>query len=223
MITMQPQRAVLFIHGFTGGPFEIGPLAERLTAAGWLSRVPELPGHGNDSSNLGNVSWREWLRAAEKETLSLAGRYGQLDVVGFSMGGFIAAYLASRYPVRKLVLLSPAVVYFSPGRYAREFVRQFAFQDNRYLLTIKRTPLSAVWQFIRLAKHLRKEFPRIRVPTLIVQGERDEIVHPLGAKWLYRRLVCEKQIRFFPNSRHRILLGAEARQVCDFVERFLLT
>src|SRR5690625_6465964 len=42
-----------------------------------------------------------------------------LYVIGFSMGGMIAAYLAAKYDVEKLVLLAPARKYISVGKIAR--------------------------------------------------------------------------------------------------------
>ncbi len=41
------KTGVLFIHGFTGGPFEVRPLVNFLKMkTNWQLAIPTLPGHG---------------------------------------------------------------------------------------------------------------------------------------------------------------------------------
>ena len=50
------KTGVLFIHGFTGGPYEVQPLITFVKAhTDWSVEVPTLPGHGV-TLNLSNVS-----------------------------------------------------------------------------------------------------------------------------------------------------------------------
>ncbi len=124
----------LLLHGFTGGPFEVEPLADYLRHAGWECIVPTLPGHGGDLSRLRGVKWGEWLDCAVMEAeKKLTEQYGGFNLVGFSMGGLISAYLANRYPVKRLVLLSTAVVFFSPGRLAKDIRYRISQRDWRTL------------------------------------------------------------------------------------------
>src|SRR5580704_15003176 len=37
---------VLVLHGFTGSPFSMRPLADKLAEAGYAVELPRLPGHG---------------------------------------------------------------------------------------------------------------------------------------------------------------------------------
>src|SRR5690625_5881355 len=101
-------KGCLIIHGYTGGPYEVKPLIEYLqTNTDWKLSVPILPGHGEELS-LEGISYDKWLEAAEKEMIKLMEECEILYVIGFSMGGMIAAYLAAKYDVEKLVLLAPA-------------------------------------------------------------------------------------------------------------------
>ncbi len=92
-------RCCLLLHGFTGGPYEVMPLAEHLREQGFHCHVPTLPGHDQGLKGLGDVTWRDWLRAAAREADRLARQFGEIEVVGFSMGGLLSAYLptASQY------------------------------------------------------------------------------------------------------------------------------
>ncbi|WJH34090.1 alpha/beta fold hydrolase [Paenibacillus sp. CC-CFT747] len=203
------------------GAYEVHPLARHLHDGGWDCFTPTLPGHGGDLRKLKNVSRRDWLKAAEEEADKLAGRYGRFDLVGFSMGGLIAAYLANRYPVRRLVFLNAAVYYVSPVRLARDVYRQWRKGDTSYYRRKERTPLPAVVQFMRLVRELKPEFDEVTASTLIVQGARDQIVHPYSARYIHKRLKGDKELHFFPESRHIICTDVEAREVFTRVEGFL--
>ncbi|MDF2964170.1 MAG: esterase/lipase [Paenibacillus sp.] len=198
------------------------PLAEHLSRAGTICHVPVLPGHDPELRTLGQVQWDDWLKAAALEASKLTERYGTIDLVGFSMGGLLSAYIANRFPVRKLVLLNAAVFYFSPLRFMKDLARRARSNDwTHWNGKMKKTPWKATIQFMELNKQMRPELPKITVPTFIAQGEQDHIIHPRSARYLYRKLQGEKEIHFFPDSRHMICLEEEAPVLFHSVERFL--
>jgi esterase/lipase len=212
----------LFIHGFTGGPYEVEPLARYLSRAGRECRVFTLPGHDQpDLKGLDSVHWLDWIKASAEEAIEMESRYESFDVVGFSMGGLLAAYLANRYKVRRLVLLNAAVIYVSPRRFIREMAVRIRSKDWNGLEKAKKTPLRATLQFIKLAQTLRPEFRRVTVPTYVAQGENDPIVHPRSAYYIYDRLSGEKELHLYPQSKHMICLDVEADKLFRSVESFL--
>jgi carboxylesterase len=215
------KRHCLMLHGFTGGPYELTPLAEHLTGLGAICHVPTLPGHDPELRNLGQVEWNDWLEAASLEAMKLTNLYGEIDLVGFSMGGLLSAYIANRFPVRRMVLLNAAVFYFSPLRFVKDVVRRIVTDDWTGWSKFKKTPLKATRQFVKLNKQIRPELPNITVPTFIAQGGQDGIIHPRSALYLYRQLQGEKEIEFFSGSRHMICLEPGADAVFESVERFL--
>ncbi|WP_343032932.1 alpha/beta hydrolase [Virgibacillus doumboii] len=103
----------LIIHGYTGGPYEVEPLAAYLREqTDWYVEVPTLPGHGENLA-LENVSHKKWLTAAENSLKQLSEKVDKIYLIGFSMGGMIAAYLAAKHKIDKLVLLAPAGKFIS--------------------------------------------------------------------------------------------------------------
>ncbi|WP_243735233.1 alpha/beta hydrolase [Paenibacillus turpanensis] len=215
------QKACLLIHGFTGGPYELHPLASYLGQKGHRCQSVTLPGHEGDLRALRKVHRTEWIQCVEEAGKELADQHGEFDLIGFSMGGLLAAYAANRLPVRRLVLVNTAVYYVSPGRFVREAVRQFRDGNLRSLSVKQATPLRAVLQFTQLVRELKPEFPQIRIPTLVVQGEQDQIVHPYSANYIYGRLAGKKQLIWYPRSRHMICLDEEAERLFTDIERFL--
>ncbi|MFN3706158.1 MAG: alpha/beta hydrolase [Thermoflexales bacterium] len=94
--------AVLCLHGFTGSPAEMRPLAEHLAVSGHAAHVPLLPKHGDLPENLRGVRWTEWTEAARQALQDLEQKYEHLFIAGLSMGGLIALWLAAEHPSTKL-------------------------------------------------------------------------------------------------------------------------
>lgn len=224
----------LLIHGFTGSPFEVAPLAQSLKErTDWKIVVPTLPGHGDELS-LKGIKHNEWIAHAEKELKSLLKECDTVYVVGFSMGGLIASYLASAYPVEKLVLLSAAAYYVNPRQLAfdvkemmKDTVKGRLKQNElfrRYTRKIKDTPMTATLQFRRLVSEIKPILNDVKVPTLIAQGESDGIVPPKSAFYLYENIGAEvKRLIFYKNSKHLICHCDEKEHLFDEVYDFLIS
>lgn len=59
------KTGVLFIHGFTGGPYEVEPLVNYVKEqTDWVIALPTLPGHGA-TLDLKRTSAQSWLMEAE--------------------------------------------------------------------------------------------------------------------------------------------------------------
>src|SRR6185295_583944 len=96
------ERGALCLHGVTGTPFEIRPVAEALGRAGYSVEAPMLVGHGGTLRDLAATRWPDWLRSAEQAMELVLRRTADrpIALVGFSMGGLLALKLARLYPER---------------------------------------------------------------------------------------------------------------------------
>ena len=107
------KKAVLIIHGFAGGTFDEEPLANHLELNYDFDVFTfTLPGH--ESVNRIKNKYNDWIEASEKQIEFLIEHdYKTIYVIGHSMGGVIATYLATKYQqIKKLVLVAPAFKYF---------------------------------------------------------------------------------------------------------------
>lgn len=223
----------LCIHGFTGAPYEVEPLAEYLTKhTDWVFSVPTLPGHGKNLS-LKDVHYQQWIDHAENELKKLIDTCDQVYVIGFSMGGMIASLLAAKYPVDKLVLLSAAAYYLNPKQMASEIKSMIIdslkgnLENNeffqRYKRKIKATPIKATLQFRKLVSYIKPLLPQVEVPTLIAQGECDGIVPPKSAEYLYRTINAKtKRLTYIKDSSHHICHCEEKEALFSTVYDFLM-
>jgi carboxylesterase len=222
----------LCIHGFTGSPYEVEPLVKYLKdQTDWILSVPTLPGHG-ETLSLKGVRYHQWIECAEAELKILLQKCDTVYIIGFSMGGLIASFLASKYPIDKLVLLSAAAYYINPKQLASDM--KMIIQDSlignlannelflRYKRKIKETPIAATIQFRKLVSFIRPILPQVNVPTLIAQGESDGIVPPKSAEYLYHTISAQqKRITYIKHSKHLICYCEEKEalfsQVMDFL------
>jgi carboxylesterase len=101
---------VLVLHGFTGSPYSMRPIAESLADRGYSVELPLLPGHGTALEDLVPTRWSDWTDAAAASYDALAARTASVAVLGLSMGGGLACWLAARRPETvALVAVNPLV------------------------------------------------------------------------------------------------------------------
>jgi carboxylesterase len=103
-------NGALVLHGFTGSPQSMRPLAEAFAGAGFAVELPRLPGHGTSIEDMLETGWADWSAHAEAAYAELAGRCQKVVVAGLSMGGTLTAWLAERHPeIAGIVLVNPAI------------------------------------------------------------------------------------------------------------------
>jgi carboxylesterase len=88
------RHAVLLIHGLTGSPFELKPLAKRLNKSGFTVKAPCLAGHGSSMSELKLTTWRDWYDTIHATFKQLKRDHDSVSVSGLCMGALLALYLA---------------------------------------------------------------------------------------------------------------------------------
>ncbi|WP_100012773.1 alpha/beta hydrolase [Lentibacillus sediminis] len=222
----------LIIHGYTGGPYEVGPLADYLRErTNWHIDVPTLPGHGRNL-NLENVSYQKWIEKAEEALKQMAEHYDEIYLIGFSMGGMIASYLAAKYKVDNLVLLAPSGKFLSLKQMSLDFASVIAdgmrgnLDKNKFYTHYRKkagnVPLKANLEFLKLVKFTRKYLKKVTAPVLIAQGQLDGMVPYKTAYYLDKEITSEqKEVVFFERSRHLICLGDDKDTLNTMVYEFL--
>ena len=106
-------KAVLLIHGLTGTPFEMKPLAEHLHREGFSVKVPCLAGHGKSPDYLKATRWEDWYGTVYRHFMDLKKDHEVVAVSGLCMGTLLGLYLAHecRDEVSSLSLLSTTLFY----------------------------------------------------------------------------------------------------------------
>lgn len=103
-------RVVLLLHGLTAAPRQFLAFGALLHRAGDTVVIPRLPFHGHDDrldETLAHLR-RDHLRTFADAALELAADFGERAVVlGFSVGGLLAAWLAQHRRVHRVVAVAP--------------------------------------------------------------------------------------------------------------------
>jgi carboxylesterase len=223
----------LFIHGFGGAPYELEPLYHKIKeSTEWKLKIPILPGH-DENESLEEREYMEWVNKAEEDLKELKTECETVYLVGYSMGGVIAAYLATKYNVEKLILLSTSAHYLDPAQIAEDLWKMAKdgvrgdLRENdlfqRYTRRMGSAPMSASLEFRKLVDELRPFFQEVKSPALIIQGGEDGLLPPKSARFIYDSIQStEKNLHFLPQSKHMVCHGPEQTDllnlVCDFLE-----
>jgi carboxylesterase len=233
-------RGVLLLHGFGDTPQTLRQLAIELHSAGFDVRAPLLPGHGTSVADFLASRRRDWLDFARGELADMKRSCERVALVGLSMGGALAAILASENPdTPALVLLAPyldmpiiprlaASTFWmwggdgpiksnSPGsiRDPSERVKNVGYG------TYSRRLLFELW---RLAGLARASLSRIVSPTLIVQSRTDPRIANKVAERAYAALgTTEKKLVWIENTGHIITVDYGHEKVFDEVRGWLTT
>lgn len=99
-------ESLLIIHGFPGTPAETRPLANLLAETGFKVHAPLLPGFGPQIASLNEKGRTDWVQAVKTAWMD-HGLEGHGSLIGYSMGGALAAVVSKELNPNKLVLVNP--------------------------------------------------------------------------------------------------------------------
>ncbi len=189
---------VLCLHGFTGSPTSVLPLAEAFAAAGHSVEVPLLPGHGTTIEDMIATGFADWSAAATDAFERLAARSAAVAVAGLSMGGLLAAWLAvERDDVAALICINPLTV--APEEEILEMARGMLDEGTEVLpggssdiakpdaveVSYRGTPLRPLLDMIdNGVVPLTGRLDRITAPLLLFSSAEDHVVDPVSSDHL---------------------------------------
>lgn len=196
------------IHGFVGGIYDYGSLPTELELIRKFDVFTfTLPGH--EKLIVKDVKHADWIKAAEEQIeLLINNNYKTIYVIGHSMGGVIAAHLASKYKqVKKLVLAAPAFryFYFKEGKVNikgfNETIKNMPsmFKNmgtEKVLERIAKTPISTMLEFTKLVNELENDVKNITCPVLTIRGLDDKVVPSEGTDFVYNNLNTKTNILY---------------------------
>jgi pimeloyl-ACP methyl ester carboxylesterase len=227
---------LVFIRGGTGRPLLV--LHEELGHPGWLKwhaalardhtlLIPHQPGFGKSPK----LDWTRSIRdvAAFYSRVLRERDLIPIDVIGFSLGGWIAAEMAANHAgqFRHMVLVGPAGIQPPRGEIKDLFIRTSRKFLDESVLNPSRTPEFAslysgeeTSEQFEAWEDARSETARLAwspylfnhslphllegvsgLPTLLIWGAQDEIV-PLSASEVYKQSIPGAELSVFEQCGH---------------------
>lgn len=231
-------KAVLLLHGYTGSPHDMLFLADYLSNEGFTVMLPRLPGHGTNMEDFEQSTWQQWLRASIDAYIHLSTDYEQPMICGLSMGGILAAIVASIFQPAKLVLAAPAFIastsvlpwtpilkYVIP-RKMRSADRLHHYPDNPLMAKLAKEywsmdNLRKGADLYRLQRIGKKRLPKVRSETLTIVSKKD-----LTVPWSVSELVdakigaYKKKTMVLEESGHVVVNDCQRDEVANAISQW---
>lgn len=219
---------VLVLHGFTGNPVSMRPIAEAAAAAGHAVEMPRLPGHGTTWQECNQTTWRDWAREAVAAYETLRARTRAQVVVGLSMGGTLALHLAetrgddlsgvvtinpflqSDDPRMRFLPLIKLVLPGLPG--VGNDIAKPGGNEHAY----PKVPLRALASVLQLQKLVRGNLAAVSIPALVFTSRQDHVVPPdNGAIAMDGISSTDKEQVWLERSYHVATLDYDADEIIE--------
>jgi carboxylesterase len=202
------QIGILLLHGFTGSPISLRPLAELLSRRGFAIEVPLLPGHGTRPYDLLPTRYADWRAEALAALNRLRARTQKVIAVGLSMGGTLVLDLATTEPldgavtinaqildrgglVVKLAPLIEKIVPIAPARAAGLTKNDIKKGGDEQAYDW--VAAAAGNSLVRALPEVRARLGRISAPLLVIYSRDDHSVPPANSRAI-PDLVGSKQV-----------------------------
>lgn len=226
----------LFVHGFTGAPYEGRELAEKIHSDfGFTISVPLLPGHGTSPGDLKYVTWQDWYSFVKEKYFELRQECTKVIVCGQSMGGALILHLASHHSVDGVITLA-AAAFLKDWRLkllpiARRIItyqhkskgpdiKNQALKES--IPSYTKYPLKSVDQLLALLRHTREDLPEVTAPALLIHSRKDRTVPFDNLQYIHDHIASsQKKMVFLEKSYHVISIDVEKETVSTEIETFI--
>ncbi|MBU9722216.1 MULTISPECIES: alpha/beta hydrolase [Bacillaceae] len=226
-------RAVLFLHGFTGNSSDCRMLARFLQKKGYTSHAPQYKGHAVPPEELvkyGPEDWWEDVLEGYNHLKNMG--YEEIAVAGLSLGGVFSLKLGYTLPVKGIIpmcapmyIRSEEVMYEGVLEYAREYKRHEQKPEEQIeeeMKSFQKKPMATLKLLQGLIQEVRDNVDMIYTPTFVVQARHDKMINPDSANIIYESVEAEKKkLKWYEESGHVITLDKEKDQLHEDVFEFL--
>ncbi|MGA8681750.1 MAG: alpha/beta fold hydrolase [Acidimicrobiales bacterium] len=225
----------LVMHGFTGNPGSMRPLAEAFADAGFSVELPLLPGHGTAVEDLLPTRWQDWSEAAEQSYMALSAQCDRTVVAGLSMGGTLSLWLASRHPeICGVVVVNPLVE--PPAEAFIDMLRAAVDGGTDRIPGIgsdiakpdttegayAETPIEPLLSLFEGVNDLASNLGQVHVPLLLLSSRTDHVVPTSSGDLLAERYGGPVERVFLENSYHVATLDNDAQEIEERAVSFAL-
>jgi carboxylesterase len=195
------KTGILLVHGFTGSPASLRPLAEMLARRGFAVELLRLPGHGTQIREILPTRYDDWRAAVVAGGRALAARTERMVIVGLSLGGTLSLDVASSElspagvvsinaqilnrdglairlgPLieRILPIVPPRLAGLTPNDIAKPDTNEQAYTW---------VPTAAGNSIVRALSRVRGQLVKLACPVLVMYSEHDHSVPPANSKAL---------------------------------------
>jgi carboxylesterase len=223
----------LVIHGFTGNPSSMRPIADAMVADGHSVELPRLPGHGTTVEDMNTTSWADWTAEVEAAYQRLAGRCDHVVAVGLSMGGTLTAWIGAEHPeIAGLVFINAAAERSDEMRVGLQAMLD---GGDEYMDGIGsdvadpdvtesaywKVPLAPLVSMLDGVAELQDRLRDITAPALIMTSPQDHVVAPTASDHLASTLGGPVERVTLERSYHVATIDHDRDLIIDRIRDFV--
>ena len=229
-----PKAVVVIVHGFNSHSGYYQWTAEQLSANGYETYAIDLPGRGKSEGERFYIGdYNETVSAIDQlVTIAKNARQGlSLILFGHSAGGvlsclyllahqdkvdgFICESFAYQVPAPDFAIaILKGLSHIAPHAHVLKLKNEDFSRDPNVVHEMNNDPLIAnevqptktVQQLALADERLKKEFPSIKVPVLIIHGTADKATRPSGSREFYEKASSpDKTLKLYEGHYHDML------------------
>ena len=201
-----------------------------------------LPGH-NHKDSLNDFTKDNVFKYIHNEMDQII-KNNIVDVIGYSLGGALAWYIALNYKINKLVLLAPAnnyinfFLYNAQYNYLRnidkledttkeELKKEYKERQKEALefakkITFPKFNIKNGFNFVKIIYEINKNTSNINTPLFVVRGDLDELIPRKSIDLVYGRCInTNKQMYNIPDIGHMMLRTNKEKEIIKKIMIFL--
>ncbi len=165
--------------------------------------------------------WYNWVSRAEEAIIQAKNEGREIILIGFSMGGVIASYLASKFVIKRLILLAPAFDYATITT-ASNIVTSAINKEKKEEEFVK-LPSEFYKTFMDVVDNCKEAIFKVQCPTLFIAALKDELIPYTVAHKYYRKMENpHKRLVLLGDGQHRLLDDPATKDVAiELIKSFI--
>ena len=202
----KPSRGTaILIHGFTGVPENLYPLADRLRLEGYEAIVPRLAGHTRKKKDMKGHTHEEWVQSILDAYDEQKKEGKRPMLVGYSMGALIAIQVARRRDVDAMVLVCPPVFELNFRNILGRLSEEFWYALSGYVMLPKCATRKNIKELKKLRAECIQEMEGLTCRITVVQSKDDDCANPKSASYIMEHTPkAEKTLCWIERGHHEV-------------------
>lgn len=158
---------------------------------------------------------KKWVARAKQQVDAFANSNRDIYLVGFSMGGVIASYLATVCRIKKLILLAPAFQYINLDTVTDAIMKSYASlvgNEKKDEIPMPKSFYTAFTEIVKNHKHFIEDVP---CPILMLHGDEDEVISYRSSINAFDKIKhSQKKLILLHGGHHRLLMDEMINWEC---------
>lgn len=203
---------IITIHGFGSKcSKEFDPFKKHFTTLGYSVITFNIYSINDpDDANI-----KDWIERCEKQIEQIKRQNKDYVIIGFSMGGVIASYLASIFDPKQLILVAPAF----------EYIDIKTMPDKLSHIKKSDTAPSSKQKkaFMNIVSTYRSSIAHVTCQTLFIHGTNDKTIPTFSSEHALKKVKGRSKLIYIYGAPHKLLYdGANEKTAFCLVEQMLL-